>query len=326
MQPDPVLFSIGNFSVYWYGVLITVGVILATYLASKLAQRDGHDPDLAWTLMVYVLIPGILGGRLYHVISSWNYYSANPQDIIQLQMQGFGIFGAVFGGIVGLLIFAKVYKQSFLQWADFVAPGLILAQAIGRWGNFFNQELFGPPTDLPWGIYISPENRIGANLPADYINYEYFHPTFFYESLLNFISFLVLYYLARNWKKNRMYGDIFFLYGMFYAVIRFIIEFYRPDAWTLGGIPTAQWVSIAMFLVCGAIMLIRHRLRRASMVYEPSEPWVAPELEESQTQSATEDTPVQDEALLEKEATSEDEPAKEDESPDPKDKLTDAAE
>ncbi|MBC7237402.1 MAG: prolipoprotein diacylglyceryl transferase, partial [Chloroflexi bacterium] len=162
------------------------------------------------------------------------------------------------------------------EWADYCSPGLILAQAIGRWGNFFNQELYGPPTDLPWGIYIAPENRL-PELRA----FERFHPTFFYESALNFGAFLILYYLARNWRNKRLYGDIFFLYAIFYAIIRFFIEFLRPDAWKIGGVPTAQWVSLAMVVVFGGLLLIRHRYPKPSMIYQPGEPWQPPEEEKA---------------------------------------------
>jgi len=279
MQPDPVLVRIGPIAIYWYGALIVTGAVLAAYIASKLSSRNGHDPEIAWNLLIVVLITGVIGARLYHVASSWDYYRAHPGEIFGLQMTGFGIFGAVFGGMFGLWLFARYYKLRFLEWADYVAPGLILAQAIGRWGNFFNKELFGPPTDLPWGIYIPPDKRLGPGLPADYINYEYFHPTFFYESALNLIGFGVLIYLALNWRRNRLYGDIFFLYGLIYPVIRFFIEFYRPDAWRIAGLPTAQWVSIAMFVFFGSLMLARHTLRRPAMIYTPGEPWTPPDEE-----------------------------------------------
>ena len=270
MQPNPVAFSIGSISVYWYGIFIVTGAMLAAQIASSLSRRDGHDPEMAWNLLLVVLITGIIGARLYHVFSSWDYYAAHPNEIFGLQMRGYGIFGAVLGGLLGVWVFARHYKLRFLEWCDFVAPGLILAQAIGRWGNFFNQELYGPPTDLPWGIYISPEHR----LPG-YEAFERFHPDFFYESVLNFAGFLVLLYLARNWKKNRLYGDIFFLYGLIYPFVRIWIEFLRPDAWTVGGIAVAQIVAVAMIVVFGTLMLVRRRLKRPSMVYVPGSPWQA---------------------------------------------------
>lgn len=275
MQPNPVFLRVGPITIYWYGVLIVAGSMLAAYIASRLSSKNGHDPELAWNLLIIVLITGIIGARIYHIISSWDYYRANPGEMFGLQMSGFGIFGAVAGGLLGVWGFARYYKLRFLEWADYVAPGLLLAQAIGRWGNFFNQELYGPPTDLPWGIYIPPSHRL-PGLEA----YERFHPTFFYESALNLIGFLTLYYLARNWKRNRLYGDIFFAYAMIYPFVRFFIEFLRPDAWEIGGIPTAQIVSGVIFVASGAAMLIRRRIGDPDMEYTPGTPW-QPEQEES---------------------------------------------
>jgi phosphatidylglycerol:prolipoprotein diacylglycerol transferase len=268
MEPNPILVQIGPVAIYWYGALIVTGAILAAYIAGRLARKNGHDPDIAWNLLLVVLVTGIIGARAYHVISSWDYYRANPGQIIGLQMSGFGIFGAVAGGMFGIWIFAKHFHLRFLEWADYVAPGLLLAQAIGRWGNFFNQELYGPPTDLPWGIYIAPEHRL-----PQYAAFDHFHPTFFYESMLDLIGFIVLFYLARNWKKNRLYGDLFFIYGLIYPVIRFFIEFLRPDAWRIGGMPTAQWVSIGAVILFGALLIVRHTVKRPGMIYEPGEPW-----------------------------------------------------
>jgi len=272
MQPNPVIFRIGRFTVYWYGVLIVVGAMLAAHLASKLSRRNGHDPEIAWNLLLVVLITGILGARLYHIASAWEYYAEHPAQMFGLQMSGYGIFGAVLGGLLGLFLFTRVYRLRFLEWADYCAPGLILAQAIGRWGNYFNQELYGPPTDLPWGIYIAPENRL-PELRA----YEYFHPTFFYESALAFAAFLALYYLARHWKRGRLYGDIFFLYGIIYGIIRFFTEFLRPDAWRIAGMPTAQYVSIGFVVICASMMCLRRRIAQGAgghaLVYEPGQPW-----------------------------------------------------
>jgi phosphatidylglycerol:prolipoprotein diacylglycerol transferase len=156
----------------------------------------------------------------------------------------------------------------FLEWIDYCAPGLLLAQAIGRWGNYFNQELYGPPTNLPWGIFISPEHRL-----PQYAMFERFHPTFFYESILNLIGAAILYYLARRWTKGRLYGDIFFLYGIIYPVIRFFIEYLRPDAWRMGILATAQWVSIGSVIFFLSLFFIRRKLRRQQMMYVAGTPW-----------------------------------------------------
>ncbi len=273
MQPDPVLVRLGPITIYWYGVLIVSGAMLAAYIASKLSARNGHDPELAWNLLIVVLFTGIIGARIYHIISSWDYYVQRPGEMFGLQMAGFGIYGAVLGGLLGVWAFAKVQKLRFLEWADYCAPGLILAQAIGRWGNYFNQELYGPPTDLPWAVYIAPANR----LPG-YEAYQRFHPTFAYESILCLIGFGILFGLATRWERGRLWGDIIFIYGLIYPLIRFFIEgFFRPDAWRIGEIPAAQILSVVLFVFFGSVLLIRHKLERASMVYKPGEPWVPTE-------------------------------------------------
>ncbi|MHB9034589.1 MAG: prolipoprotein diacylglyceryl transferase [Anaerolineae bacterium] len=271
MQPNPVLVKIGPISIYWYGVLIVLGALLATQLASYLSRRNGHDPEIVWNMLIVLLIAGVLGGRAYHVISSWDYYRANPGQIIGLQMSGFGIFGSVIGGGIALAIYCAVKKLRFLEWADYIIPGVLLAQAIGRWGNFFNQELYGYPTNLPWGIYISPEHRL-----PQFAAYDRFQPTFFYEFALNLIGFVVLFLLARNWKKNRLWGDILFIYGLIYPVIRFVIEFQRPDAWRAGVLTVAQLVSIVAFVIFGALLIARRLWHKQSMDYVAREPWEPP--------------------------------------------------
>lgn len=271
MQPNPILVKIGPIAIYWYGVLIVLGALLAAQIASSLSRRNGHDPEIVWNMLIVLLIAGVLGGRAYHVISSWDYYRTNPGQIIGLQMSGFGIFGSVIGGGIALAIYTRVKHLNFLEWADYLVPGIILCQAIGRWGNFFNQELYGYPTTLPWGIYISPEHRL-----PQFAAFQRFHPTFFYESALNLIGFVILYLLARNWTKKRQNGEIFFLYGMIYPLIRFFIEFQRPDAWKAGTMPVAQIVSIAAFVIFAAIFIIRRLLHRPSMAYVPGTPWEPP--------------------------------------------------
>jgi len=289
MQPNPVLVRIGPIVIYWYGVLIVSGAMLAAHMASKLSSRNGHDPEIAWNLLLVCLLTGVIGARLYHILSSWEYYRLHPGQMFGLQMSGFGIFGAFLGGLFGVWVYTRHQKLRFLEWADYTAPGLLLAQAIGRWGNFFNQELYGYPTDLPWGIYIAPEHR----LPG-LETFERFHPTFLYESVLNFAGFLILYHLARNWRKSRLYGDLLFLYGIVYSVIRFFIEFQRPDAWKLGGVPVAQWVSVGLLVLFASLMLIRRRLHRTSMVYAPGTPWAPPadECEDEEVESPQEHGPL----------------------------------
>ncbi len=262
-MPNPVLFHIGPIDIYWYGVLIVTGALAAAYLAAVQAQHAGDDPERVWDALLLCLFLGVVGGRLYHVASSLPYYIAHPGEIFTLRMSGFGIYGAIAGGALGLWIYTSRNKLSFLRWADFAAPGIALAQAIGRWGNFFNQELYGYPTNLPWGIYIAPKNR----LPG-FEHYERFHPTFLYESLWNLLAFGILFTLSRKAPKRLLDGDLFLLYGVLYGLGRFFVEFQRPDAWKLGGVPTAQWIAIAIILLFGSVLIYRHQRTGAPVPVE----------------------------------------------------------
>jgi len=253
-MPSRVLLQIGPIAIYWYGVLIVTGVLVAAWLAAKQAQRAGEDPEHVWNALLLCLLLGVIGARLYHVASSLGYYTTHPGEIFGLRMSGFGIYGAVAGGALGLYIYTRWNHLKFLRWLDLAAPGLALAQAIGRWGNFFNQELYGYPTNLPWGIYIAPENR----LPG-FEQFQRFHPTFLYESLWNLLTFAILYGLSRKAPKRLLDGDLFLLYGVLYPLGRFFIEFERPDAWRIGGVPTAQWVAIGAILFFGSVLIYRHQ-------------------------------------------------------------------
>jgi phosphatidylglycerol---prolipoprotein diacylglyceryl transferase len=245
-----IAFSIGPIQVAWYGIFISVGVIAAVIIASIEARRRGESIDHLINMLILILPLGIIGARMYHVIDQWQYYSQNPGEIIG--GRGLGIYGAVIGGAIGLIIYTKWKKLSTLRWLDIVAPGLILAQAIGRWGNFFNQELYGYPTNLPWGIYIDPEHR----LPG-YEAYTHFHPLFLYESLLNIVGFGLLMFIGRRYGKKLLNGEIFGLYIIYYGIVRFILEGYKIDVWKLAGFPTARWISGIAIIIVIAIIIIR---------------------------------------------------------------------
>ncbi len=252
-----VAFSIGPITVAWYGILITVGVIAATVVAAWEAKRRGESVDHLLNMLLLILPLGIIGARLYHVIDQWSYYSQHPSQIIG--GRGLGIYGAVIGGIVAIVIYTKWKKLSTLRWMDIISPGVILAQAIGRWGNYFNQELYGYPTNLPWGVYIAPENR----LPG-FESYTHFQPLFLYESLLDLAGFGLLIYVARKYGKRLLNGEMFILYVVYYAVVRFILEGFKINVWKIAGFPTARW--IASLAIVAAIVITVLRRRRLSRV------------------------------------------------------------
>ena len=270
----PIAFRLGPFAVHWYGIIIVTAVLVAAYVASLEARRRGQDPDHAWNALLLCLVLGIIGARLYHVFSSprggmmgWNYYRQNPIAILQIWHGGLGIYGAVAGGILGVYTYARLNNLSFLQWTDIGAPGLILAQAIGRWGNFINQELYGHPTNLPWGITITPPYRIPPydNLTL-YPATTRFHPAFLYESLWNLLGFLLFMYVARRYSDRVLDGDLFCLYAIWYPVGRIFVEALRPDAWLIRGIPAAQIFAAIAIVVSVSAILYRHR--RAGLATE----------------------------------------------------------
>ena len=288
---NPILFQIGPFVIRWYGLLIVLGVLAAAYVATLEAKRRKEDPEHVWNLVIWVLILGILGARLYHVLSSpagasrgFHYYFieqpfttltlfgvAIPFPTALLIWEGgIGIFGAILGGVAAILIYCYRHKLNAWRWLDIIAPGVLLAQAIGRWGNYFNQELYGPPTNLPWGIIINNANqRIPPydNLTLYPLETTTFHPVFLYESIWNLIGFILLMWIGRKYANKLLDGDILSLYLIWYPTGRLLIESLRPDAWTLGGIPTAQIISILLILT--ALGLMFYRRRKPTLMTKP---------------------------------------------------------
>ncbi len=250
-----IAFSIGDLQVHWYGILIMLGVVAAINTAWLEARRRGEDTDRVLTLALIVVPAGVIGARLYHVIDKWETYSQDPITI--LGAQGLGIFGAVIGGALGIIIYTRLRHLSTWRWLDIVAPGLLLAQAIGRWGNFFNQELYGRPTDLPWAITIPLSHRL-----PEHVQFETFHPLFFYEFSLNLIGAVLLLTLGRKFKNWLHDGDVFLGYMIWYGCVRFGLEGLKPDVWEIGGFPTARWITLAAVLVATALLVYRHRRRK----------------------------------------------------------------
>jgi phosphatidylglycerol:prolipoprotein diacylglycerol transferase len=262
---DPIAFQIGPIAVHWYGILIVAGILAATYLSTYMARLRGKDPEFVWDALVWCVVLGVVGARLYHVLTvtpsmgvgRW-YYFQHPVKIFALWEGGLGIYGAVAGGALGLYIVARRAKEPMLVWTDILVPGLILAQAIGRWGNFVNQELYGRPTDLPWGIYIEPRYRV-----LGYEMYERFHPTFIYESMWNLALCLVLVYLTWRYRERLVTGLTTAVYFISYSLIRFLLEFIRLDSPRIGWIAIAQIVALCVIAAFSAFLVWRVRVHRA---------------------------------------------------------------
>jgi phosphatidylglycerol:prolipoprotein diacylglycerol transferase len=258
---DPVAFQIGPIAIHWYGILIVTGILAATYLSTYNARLLGESPELVWDALVWVVLLGVVGARLYHILTvppsmgvgRW-YYFRHPLEILATWKGGLGIYGAVAGGALGLYIVIRRAKRDIWRWTDIVVPGLVLAQAIGRWGNWINQELYGRPTDLPWGIYIEPQYRL-----AGYKTFERFHPTFFYESMWNLATSVVLVYLIWRYRERLISGIITGIYFISYSMIRFLLEFIRLDSPMIGAVSIAQIVALCIILAGVGLVVWRIR-------------------------------------------------------------------
>ena len=206
--PQPILFKLGFIEVHWYGLLVVLGIIGALSAVLFLARKQNITSDEVINLGFYAIISGLLGARIYAVFLDLPYYLNNPWEIPAVWHGGLAIHGAIIGGGLAILIYAIKKKQSVWLWLDLAAPSLALAQAIGRFGNYFNQEVFGRPTSLPWGIPINPFNR-----PPGFEGFSYFHPTFLYESGLNLLNFVLLavlfFWINKGRSEIRRWNGVF---------------------------------------------------------------------------------------------------------------------
>ena len=241
-SPGPIIFEVGSIAIRWYGLLIASAVLIGLTLSQYLAKRRHVNPDLLGDLVIWLVIFAIPAARIYYVLFEWQEYAQRPGDIIAIWKGGIAIHGAIIGGTLATIIFARLNRISLWQLLDLVAPSVILGQAIGRWGNFFNSEAFGKPTNLPWKLYIAPRYR-----PLDSLNAEYYHPTFLYESLWNLGVFVILLFLFFWGLKNRnrlKTGTLAGVYLIAYSLGRVWIEWLRTDSLMLGPLKVAQVVSI----------------------------------------------------------------------------------
>jgi prolipoprotein diacylglyceryl transferase len=249
---SPYVFQAGSFGLRWYGLLIAVGIALALFIARREFRRRGWDPEDAYSVALWAVPAGIIGARLYHVITTWERFSGDPIAILQINQGGLGMPGVIAGGAIGAWIGARRAGLPVAGVFDAIAPGLVLAQAIGRWGNWFNQELFGRPSDLPWAVEISPQFR-----PAAYADVVTFQPTFLYESLWNLGVFaaLMLLVIPRLWDRARP-GTIFAAYLVLYGMGRIWVEALRIDpTHVILGVRLNDWVFAIVVLVAGAFLI-----------------------------------------------------------------------
>lgn len=273
-QDGIVIFGL---KIYFYALIIISGALLAALMASKEAKRRGLNPDIIWDFLPWLLIAGIIGARIWHILtpaSSMLIDGKNPYFIYPLQMfnirqGGLGIPGGVMAGALALWIYARRKKIHFLTWLDIIAPGLAMAQGIGRWGNFFNQEIYGLPTTatkFPWAIFIDPAHRLAGH-SAD----AYYLPTFFYEFLWNLLNMLILLLLPRKLGDRMKPGDNFLVYMIVYPVGRFFLEFIRLEYSPIAGININQTVMAVIAILSTGMLLFRHLKKKDDLVEKVTE-------------------------------------------------------
>ena len=244
---------------------MTLGMVAGLWVTLSLAKRYGIAEDEVYNLGFYTIIFSLVGARLFSVFLDWSFYLQHPEQIIAVWNGGLAIHGAIIGGAATFLVYAYRQQQSFWRWADLTVPGLALGQAFGRWGNYFNQEIFGRPTDLPWGIPIELANR-----PVQYLTAAHFHPTFLYESILNVINFLILYTLHKKFKiQNSKFkiGIIFAVYLVNYSIIRAAMEMLRTDPVPIMlGLRTTLWWTLIALVIGVVVLVLRLNKKRTSSI------------------------------------------------------------
>jgi phosphatidylglycerol:prolipoprotein diacylglycerol transferase len=274
--PDPIAIQIGPFPLAWYGLAYALGLLACYRLLVRQATRHGQDPALVGNGIVVIAIAALIGGRLYHVVDEWQLYQdCLIRVFVPIEFEsgcsgpahfagfsGLGVFGGLITGTIAGVLLARYYGVSIPVWADIIAPALFLMQGIGRWGNFFNQELYGPPTNLPWAIAIDCAHRIPA-YPCSAFPLETtgFQPLFLYESLSGLLGVAVLLWLDARRPAWLRTGDLILIFFAWYGAVRFGLEFLRQESWTLGGIPTAQIFSTLFALVALALFVGRRIAR-----------------------------------------------------------------
>jgi phosphatidylglycerol:prolipoprotein diacylglycerol transferase len=258
---DGIAFQLGPLAVHWYGIFIATAVLAAGLLGTAEARRRGESPDVGWSMLLPVLVAGVIGARLYHVLHEWDFYAADPALIPQVWNGGLGIPGAVAGGVVAIWLYSRYAKLNTLRWMDIFAASILLGQAIGRLGNFANQELYGPPTTLPWGIGIDAANRLPewSNLSLYPVETTRFHPLFAYEAGLNLVGLALILWISRRFAHRLYDGDVLAMYLVWYGLVRSYLETFRVQNWIILGIPTATWLGILAVIGGLAVIFIRHR-------------------------------------------------------------------
>lgn len=270
MALNPIAFQLGPISVHWYGIILGTAALVGLLLALREARRVGMDPEIIMDVVMYAVPAAIIGARIYYVIFRWDeYYSTHPGEIIAIWHGGIAIHGALIASVLTGYMYSRIKKISFWRLADIIAPSLIIGQGIGRWGNFMNQEAHGGPVTLEFlqGLHL-PQFIINQMHILDPVTntYQYYHPTFLYESIWNIAGFLLLITIRRVVKMKR--GDLFLSYVIWYSIGRFFVEGLRTDSLMLTeSLRIAQVISLVLLACALILMVVRRRLGYADKRY-----------------------------------------------------------
>lgn len=262
LPPDPILIALGPLEIRWYGVLYAVGLLVAYQFMVREATRRKLNTELIANGLIIISIAALAGGRLYHVVDAWDRYAANPIGALIPPYEGLGAPGGIITGVIALTVLLRRWKQSPWGWVDVAGPAILVMQAIARWGNWFNQELYGLPTDLPWGLAVECAYRTVETSCSVIGESARFHPLFLYESLSGLAGALALPALGERLKGRITPGLIGLSALAWYAVTRLLLEGLRLDNWRLGEIPTAYFVMGGVLL--GSLIVATMRVRAAS--------------------------------------------------------------
>jgi phosphatidylglycerol:prolipoprotein diacylglycerol transferase len=271
--PSAIAIQLGPLPLYWYGIAYALGLASAYWVMVRQARRFGENPAIIGNGLIIVAIAALAGGRLYHVIDQWALYRDDLLKIFLPPYSGLGIFGGFVTGTIAVIFLVRYYRVSFWRWADIIAPGIFLMQAAGRLGNFFNQELYGPPTSLPWGIAIDCAHRV-VEYPCTSFPLEttHFHPLFLYESLSGLLAAVVLVWLSSRPRPWLRVGDLGAILFIWLGGARFLLEFLRINNWRIGEIPTAQIFGAAFVAVGIGILVLRRRQQAPILAPAPLVP------------------------------------------------------
>jgi len=266
MPPSGI--DIGPVTLGFYGIGFVLAAVVMIVVSQSEARRRGYDPGLVTSAIIVVAIFALAGARLYHVLGEWQLYAERPLDVVLPPYAGLGLYGGIIGAAVGIWVFLRGRDIPLSRALDIVVPGTLFAQGIARWGNFFNQELYGPPTDLPWGITIDAAHRSGTPW-TDLVTYPAestgFHPLFFYESVLTITGGFVALVLARRFGEDLRDGDLASFWMIWYGSVRLVLELFREGwNWTIAGLPTAMLIGVVLIFVGVALIVWRHRRRPAA--------------------------------------------------------------